>query len=261
MRKIVIITICQDQLKLEGKCVTSLLQCTKLLNKEEVEVGHIFLEKGNYLQFNLNNAINKFLEEEEITDFVFLDSDIVFNPTNLKDMIIKYEDKRVMSGSYKTPVFQQVPELSIEFDIDAYETMEGEPNLIKVNSLSPGFFKVNRKVLEENNSVFDKIFLSTKTEDGKTVDTEQPFYFTNPKVGDPDYFKGSFYQFFQTIKKAGEDLWCHLDFDAGKIDGNFIHHYALRQYIKMKEHLKNKEKEVKEEPQEQVENGKEVLKN
>ncbi len=251
MRKIVLITTCQNQLNVDARFIPCLTKTIDLLKKEEIESEFVFIENTHNLNLDKNNVVENFLKEEEISDFIFLKSNLIFDPQNIVDMLVKYEAQKIVGGSYKTDNHTRVPQLEIELDLEKTETMVGDLNLIKVSSLADGFVKINRKVFEEHKDIFDKFFFKNKPKDGDDFEEEKPFYFSPPSLGEENYFRGSFYKFLNKVKNAGEDLWCHLDFNASQVDGNYIHHYPLRDFIKMVEHFKEKQKQQKQKSEEE----------
>ena len=251
MRKIVLITTCQNQLNIDARFVTSLINTIDLLKKEEIEAEYVFIEKTDISDVHKSQIVEEFLKTEEVSDFIFLKSNIIFKPQDIVDMLIKYEAQKIVGGSYKTDTHSQVPQLAIELDLEKTETMVGDLNLIKVSSLADGFVKINRKVFEEHKDIYDKFFFKNKSKDGDDFEEQKPFYFSAPILGEDKYFKGSFYRFLNKVKTAGEDLWCHLDFNASQIDGNYIHHYPLRDFIKMIEYFKEEQKKQKPKEEEQ----------
>jgi hypothetical protein len=251
MRKIILLTTCQNQLNLDGRFVTSLIKTIDLLKKEEIEAEYVFIEKTDVIDLTKSQVIEEFLKSEEVSDFIFLKSNIIFEPQNIVDMLIKYEAQKIVGGSYKTNTHSKIPQLAIELDLEKTETMVGDLNLIKVSSLADGFVKINRKVFEEHKDIFDKFFFKNESKDGDTFEEQKPYYFNAGSLGADDFFKSSFYRFLNRVKNAGEDLWCHLDFNAGQIDGNYIHHYPLRDFIKMIEHFKEQQKKQKPKEEEQ----------
>lgn len=251
MRKIVLITTCQNQLNVDARFVTCLTKTINLLKKQEIESEFVFIEKTDISDVHKSQVVENFLTAEEVSDFIFLKSNLIFEPQNIVDMLVKYEAQKIVGGSYKTDNHTRVPQLAIELDLEKTETMVGDLNLIKVSSLADGFVKINRKVFEEHKDIFDKFFFKNKPKDGDDFEEEKPFYFNSPSLGEENYFKGSFYKFLNKVKNAGEDLWCHLDFNASQVDGNYIHHYPLRDFIKMVEHFKEKQKQQKQKSEEE----------
>ena len=69
------------------------------------------------------------MKEEEISDFIFLKSNLIFNPQNIVNMLVKYEAQNIVGGSYKIDNHTQVPQLEIELDLEKTETMVGDLKL------------------------------------------------------------------------------------------------------------------------------------
>ena len=252
MKKIAIISPCYNQLNLDGRFATSLIKTIEILKKEDIHAEHAFIENTTLLNYNLNQAVNVFLEDKDYTDFVFINSNIIFQPQTVLDMVTKHEAQRILGGSCKTTEYGQIPRLEIELDLEKKETMPGDSNLLKVNSLFLGFVKIKREVFEENEKVFEKIYFKNSQKEGDDFEEQKSFYFTSPVLGDEFYFKGTGYKFFNRLKKeAGEDLWCHLDFNVGQTDGNYVHQYPLNEYVKMIEHFKEQQKKQKPEEEKQ----------
>ena len=126
MRKIVLITTCQNQLNIDARFVTSLINTINLLKKEEIEAEYVFIEKTDISDVHKNQIVENFLKSEEISDFIFLKSNIIFQPQNIVDMLVKYESQKIVGGSYKTDTHSQVPQLEIELDLEKTETMVGD---------------------------------------------------------------------------------------------------------------------------------------
>ena len=126
MRKIVLITTCQNQLNIDARFVTSLINTINLLKKEEIEAEYVFIEKTDISDVHKNQVVENFLKSEEISDFIFLKSNIIFQPQNIVDMLVKYESQKIVGGSYKTDTHSQVPQLEIELDLEKTETMVGD---------------------------------------------------------------------------------------------------------------------------------------
>lgn len=252
MRKIAIISPCYNQLNLDGRFATSLIKTIELLKKEDIVAEHAFIENNTSLNYNLNQAVHVFLEDKDFTDFVFINSNIIFQPQTVVNMLTKYEAQRILGGSCKTAEYGQVPRLEIELDLEKKETMPGDSNLLKVNSLFLGFVKIKREVFEENEKVFEKVYFKNSQKDGDDFEEQRSFYFTSPVLGDEFYFKGTSYKFFNRLKKeAGEDLWCNVNFNVGQTDGNYVHQYPLIEFIKMVEHFKEKQKQQKQKSEEE----------
>ena len=102
MRKIAIISPCYNQLNLDGRFATSLIKTIEILKEENIHAEHVFIENTTLLTYNLNQAVNVFLEDKDYTDFVFINSNIIFEPRTVLDMITNYEDQRVLGGVWSS---------------------------------------------------------------------------------------------------------------------------------------------------------------
>lgn len=137
MSKVMIGTPAYDG-RLESWYVHSLVSATKLCERENIQLDAIYMSYDALVQRARNDLIALALEEE-YDCLIFIDSDMIFDPNWILELI--NSEKNVIGGTTRKKTD----------DYEGYSVktrnLKKENGLIKVDCLGTGFVKISRRAL------------------------------------------------------------------------------------------------------------------
>jgi hypothetical protein len=161
--------------KIPCQHVISFLTLVPLLQKEEISFDIQYEMFNSNICSARNKLISKFLKGN-FTDLLFIDSDIVFNSTNIINFLKSNEP--VIAGAYRMKTAE------VLFSLQNLKNINKERTLGEVNRIGAGFLKLTKECLEKMilnypeyklKGVNDYAFFDTSIKDGYLISEDYTF--------------------------------------------------------------------------------------
>ena len=140
-----------------------LMKTIELLRDMEIDYTFSFVKNDSLVQRARNNLLSSIYDyDSNITHFLFIDTDIVWNPEDVLKLL--YSKKDLIGGIYplKKYYFENVKDLTteelqdedlietklIKYNFNFADTFEVNKDIIKIRHLPTGFMMIKRQVFE-----------------------------------------------------------------------------------------------------------------
>ena len=153
----------------------------------------------------------QFLKHNDSPYMIFIDSDILFSPGDIKDIYDALtEGYDVVAGAYSVAN-------GAHLAIRGYGEIQFDGKVHEVEYVSTGFLGISRKVLEQ---VRDKLKLPLLHKDN---DMEcYPFMESGRSKTHPDFYISEDWDFCDKVRQAGDKVYIHTNAQLGHIKNAVI---------------------------------------
>lgn len=212
-----------------GNCsvqyMTSLIKTIQVLNNMNIKFMVEFTQNESLISRARNNLIAKAMTNKESTHFMFIDSDISWNPIEIIKLIIR--DKDLVGGIYplKTLNFDNIKNIKnienksisdikkelIKFNYNTINNANAEikNSCLEVKHIATGFMLIKRNVIEKLQQAYpstkyiDDIGFLNKTEE------ENAFALFDTSV-EYDHYLSEDWLFCERWKSIGGKVYCDI---------------------------------------------------
>ena len=213
--------------------IVSLVNTCKLLTLLGIDWDYWEVSGDSYVERAKNTIVNKFLEDEDATDLLMIDSDMSWNP----DAVVKILNcpEEIVVGSYpmKNAWNRWASNAKYQDDEDGKSytvgrVLEDGSALIEGGDLAGGFVRIRRGPLERYKAFFpDKVYRDLGADQDKPDRIYTEFYACeryNPLgAGEVPTRFGEDRTFSRRLKEMGEKWWIYTNITFG--------HYGIKEWL------------------------------
>jgi hypothetical protein len=182
--------------------IGSIIVAGEKLRMAGIQWGLIYQGGSSIVSRARNSLVDGFLEMEEATDLVFIDSDIVFDADELLTLIHWGETKDIVCGAYpiKREDVTRFP-IHVKMNDQGGAIFDQEnKRLLQVTGCGGGFLLIKRNVFETMKEKLD----IPMCKDAVRGETATFFHFAI----EGDQYVGEDIYFCRKAIEAGFDIWC-----------------------------------------------------
>jgi hypothetical protein len=208
--------------------MVSMLKLISFIKNNQIDVSFFPIFADPSIGRARNGAVAHFLKDENATHLLFIDSDIIFEPTDILKLI--QSDKEVISGSYpkKYIVWDRIKENpnaeKVDFTSGGEIDVEDDGHLI-VEYTPPGFLLVKRELILEIIEKYPEVKYINQMED--YIKGEPHYDLFRVGINEDGSFDSGNRRFCSLVHKLNKKIYLHPNVNVSHIGwheykGNFL---------------------------------------
>lgn len=134
--------------KIDINSALNLLQVASKAGMHGISMQVAHISGCSILPKARNTLIARFMESD-CTDFLFLDTDVIFKPEDIYRLMAVATDKDIVGGSYPKKNLDTELAVDLVYSETGSPIVESDFNLYEVQHLSTGFMLIRRHVIEK----------------------------------------------------------------------------------------------------------------
>lgn len=149
--------------KIDVDSALNLLQLAGLAGKHQFELQIAHVSGCSILPKARNSLIAKFIESK-CTDFLFLDTDVIFKAEDIVRLMGVATNKDVVAGVYPKKNKETQMAVDLIYSSTASPIVEPEFNLYEAQHAATGFMLIRRHVIEKMMAAYPELMYADKAE-------------------------------------------------------------------------------------------------
>lgn len=191
-------------------------ELSRLALQYKFYVSISFQLRGALITNNRNIAAAEFLEKEDATHLLYIDSDILFDPMDIVKMMVHLEleeDYGIIYGAY--PLKQDEVKFHVEWGDELHTSKHG---FIRSTATGCGFMMIKRDVIEVMNKNYPELYYRNRFLD-KPMFALFDQMIVKPKNGGDPIYLGEDVAFCRRYTETFPDryLWCDPEIQLAHI--------------------------------------------